>query len=360
MSETPVTDPMVIQSHKGPYSVCFEPDALSRLNAADPATLHIIIDERVAGLYAAELDRVLAGPSVLRLEATESAKSLEHFPAYVEYLVGKGLRRDHRLVAMGGGIIQDITCFLAATMLRGVPWSFYPTTLLAQCDSCIGSKSSINCGAAKNILGTFTPPSEIHLSTRFLATLDERDIRSGIGEMLKVHAIAGPGAFARFAAGYDAMLSDRAAMEAAIRASLEIKQGYIERDEFDTGPRLVFNLGHSFGHAMEAATDFAIPHGIAVTIGIDMANWMSWKMGIGSEAHWRAGHDVLARNYRSHGDHPVPLDRFLAALAKDKKNTGSGSVTLILPDAEGRIFRGVHRADDTFGALCRQYLEQVR
>ncbi|EME70525.1 3-dehydroquinate synthetase [Paramagnetospirillum caucaseum] len=351
---------MVIQSHKGAYCVHVEPDAAQRLNAADPSNLHVIIDGRVAELYATELDKVLAGPSVLRIEATESAKSLERFPSYVEHLVAKGLRRDHRLVAMGGGIIQDITCFLAATMLRGVPWTFYPTTLLAQCDSCIGSKSSINCGAAKNILGTFTPPSEIHLSTRFLATLDERDIRSGIGEMLKVHAIAGPEAFTRFAAGYDSMLSDPKAMEAAIRASLEIKKGYIEKDEFDTGPRLVFNLGHSFGHAMEAATDFSIPHGIAVTIGLDMANWMSWRMGIGTEDHWRTAHGVLARNYQGFEAHPVPLDRVLAALAKDKKNTGAGSVTLILPDAEGRIVRGVHRADDGFKALCGQYLEQVR
>jgi len=264
------------------------------------------------------------------------------------------------LVAIGGGIIQDITCFLAATMLRGVKWRFYPTTLLAQCDSCIGSKSSINCGEAKNILGTFTPPNEVVISARFLDTLDEREVRSGIGEMLKVHAIAGPETFAAFAAGYDAMFSDRAAMVAAIRRSLEIKKAVIETDEFDQGPRLVFNLGHSFGHAIEAATDFAVPHGIAVTIGLDMANWMSWQMGIGTEAHWAAAHPVLRKNYRGYEAVPVPAERFLAALAKDKKNTGAGSVTLILPDSGGKVFRGTHAADQRFAALCREYLDQVR
>lgn len=355
-----MSEPMVIRSHKGPYHVYFDESALETLDAADHTGLHLIIDDRVARLYEERMGRLLAGPSVLRLEASETTKSLERFPAYVEHLVGKGLRRDHRLVAIGGGIIQDTTCFLAATMLRGVKWSFYPTTLLAQCDSCIGSKSSINCGAAKNILGTFTPPAEIHLSTRFLDTLDERDVRSGVGEMLKVHAIAGPATFARFAAGYDALFTDRQAMEAAIRGSLTIKQGYIERDEFDQGPRLVFNLGHSFGHAIEAATDFAIPHGIAVTIGIDMANWISGRLDIADPALWRADHQVLARNYRGFADHPVPLDRFLAALAKDKKNTGTGSVTLILPDRDGTIMRGVYPTDDRFRRLCAEYLETAR
>jgi len=351
---------LTIQSHKGPYDVLFDADGLSGLDAALPGNAHVIVDARVATLYSDRMRNILASPSVLRIEATESAKSLERFPAYVEHLVACSLRRDHVLVAIGGGIIQDITCFLSATMLRGVPWRFVPTTLLAQCDSCIGSKSSINCGAAKNILGTFTPPSEVMISTRFLETLDERDVRSGIGEMLKVHAIAGPDRFTAFAAGYDALFSDARAMAAAIRSSLEIKQGYIERDEFDTGPRLVFNLGHSFGHAIEAATDFAVPHGIAVTIGLDMANWMSWQLGQGREQHWQAGHAVLARNYRGFADHPVPLDRFLAALAKDKKNVGSGSVTLILPDAAGTISRGVHKADQAFRRLCATYLESVR
>ncbi|CAA7613632.1 3-dehydroquinate synthetase [Candidatus Terasakiella magnetica] len=356
MSEAVLT----IQSHTGPYCARFDEDGLERLDADVPAGAHFIIDAKVADLYRPRMAHILASASVLLIEAVEPAKSLERFPAYVEHLVAQGLRRDHVLIAIGGGIIQDITCFLSATMLRGVPWRFYPTTLLAQCDSCIGSKSSINCGAAKNILGTFTPPREVVISTRFLDTLDLRDLRSGIGEMLKVHAIAGPEVFADFAARYDSMLAGRPEMIKAIRRALEIKQGYIEGDEFDQGPRLVFNLGHSFGHAMEAATDFAIPHGIAVSIGLDMANWMSSALKIGTEAHWRAGHGVLKKNYRGFETTPIPLDRFLAALAKDKKNKGAGSVTLILPDAQGRIFRDTYPADAAFQALCARYLTEVR
>lgn len=352
---------MVIQSHKGPYRVHFDPDQQFPLNGTLPTQAHFIVDARVAQLYADELPQPSATVSMLTIQATEAAKSLDRFPSYVGHLVDKGLRRDHVLVAVGGGIIQDITCFLAATMLRGVRWRFYPTTLLAQADSCIGSKSSINCGDAKNILGTFTPPNEVIVAPRFLRTLDERDIRSGIGEMLKVHAIAGPDAFQTLADDYHRLGQDTAVMIGAIRRSLEIKQGYIERDEFDTGPRLVFNLGHSFGHAIEAATSFAVPHGIAVTIGLDMANWMSWQLGLGaSEQLWHARHEVLRRNYAGFERHPVDLQTFLTALSKDKKNTGQGTATLILPDAQGMVRRITVPVDSRFQTLCRLYLEEVR
>ena len=107
-------------------------------------------------------------------------------------MVDKKIRRGQFLIAIGGGIIQDITCFLASTVMRGLPWIFYPTTLLAQSDSCIGSKSSINSGAVKNILGTFTPPKKVVIDVGFLGTLEKKDLFSGIGEMLKVHAIDSP------------------------------------------------------------------------------------------------------------------------------------------------------------------------
>lgn len=355
-----MSDGMVIQSHKGPYKVHFDEEALERLNAAIPEGAHFVIDSQVAQLYGERLRAVLAHHSVLSIDAVESNKSLDRFPTYVAHLVAQGLRRDHLLIAIGGGIIQDITCFLAATMLRGVKWRFYPTTLLAQCDSCIGSKSSINCGDAKNILGTFTPPNDVIIASTFLDTLDRRDVRSGIGEMLKVHAIAGPGDFANLANNYDRLFEDRPMMIETIRRSLRIKQSYIERDEFDTGSRLVFNFGHSFGHAIEAATSFAVPHGIAVSMGMDMANWVSWQLGIGTEEYFRACHGVLQKNYAGWETIEVPMHLFMTALSKDKKNIGSDCVTLILPDAEGRVFRGVHVSDGNFFATCTRYFNEVR
>ena len=197
-----MSDRLVIASHKGPYEVLFQDDALAALDGAPPQNAHFIIDRRIARLYGDQMADVLASRSVLLVDATEAAKSLDRLPGYVDHLVARQVRRSDVLIAIGGGVIQDITCFLAATLLRGLAWRFYPTTLLAQADSCIGSKSSINSGAAKNILGTFTPPETVHLSMRFLATLDERDLRSGVGEILKVHAIEGAASFDDLARDY--------------------------------------------------------------------------------------------------------------------------------------------------------------
>jgi 3-dehydroquinate synthase len=347
-----------VQSHKGPYEVAFGDVAMIRPSLAEGA--HVLIDAKVARLHGERLRPLLAGASVREIEAVESNKSLEALPALVAHLVERGVRRNHPLVAIGGGIVQDITCFLAATMLRGLEWRFVPTTLLAQADSCIGSKSSINCGGAKNILGTFTPPAQVVIDTAFLDTLADADLRSGLGEILKVHAIAGPEAFDRVAAELPRLSSDRALLVGRIRDALEIKRRFIEEDEFDRGPRLVFNYGHSFGHAIEAATDFAIPHGIAVTIGMDMANWLSWRLGRNDGAPYVRMHRTLAANYAPFAAHPVPLEPMIAALGKDKKNTGSGAATVILPDAAGRVERVRVALDAPFIDLCRAFLAEGR
>jgi len=351
--------PMVIESHKGAYTAYFDEDALDVLNADVSENAHFIVDARIAALYGDRLTEVLASPSVLKLDALETNKSLDRMPDYVRHLVSKGIRRDHTLIAIGGGIIQDITCFLSATLLRGVDWKFYPTTLLAQADSCIGSKSSINAGDAKNIMGTFTPPKEVFISTRMLDTLDEADVRSGVGEMLKVHAIDGPESFARIASDYNRLFSDPAVMMTYIRRSLEIKKPFIQEDEFDQGPRNIFNYGHSFGHAIEAATNFGIPHGIGVTIGMDMANYVAAKTGFGSADTFIDRHGCLRGNYRGFEEYPVPVDPFLQALGKDKKNIGTDLV-LILPDGNGDIQKTRRANDQSFQSICATYLQEVR
>lgn len=353
------TAPMIIDSHRGPYSAAFDTDALENLNAEIPANAHFLIDRHVAELYADTIGNVLDAGSVLKIDARESNKSLDRMPDYVAHLVANGVRRDHVLIAIGGGIIQDITCFLAATLLRGIDWKFYPTTLLAQADSCIGSKSSINAGTDKNILGTFTPPREVLISTRVLETLDEQDVRSGVGEMLKVHAIDGTNTFAQISEDYDRLFSAADVMMRYIRRSLEIKKAYIETDEFDRGPRNIFNYGHSFGHAIEAATDFAIPHGIGVTIGMDMANFVSGETGFGDKSLHGARHGILKRNFRGFEDCPVPVDAFLNAISKDKKNVGT-ELMLILPDKDARLQKTPCANDGRFRELCTVYLEEAR
>ncbi len=351
-----MSEQLEIQSHKGPYTVVFDDALLSnpaRLLEGEP---HFLIDGNVARLYESKLHAIVDHPNTIVIEATEENKSIEKAIPVLERLVQNKVRRDHTLVAIGGGIIQDLTCFAASTLLRGLPWRFVPTTLLAQADSCIGSKSSINLGATKNILGTFNPPQTIFIDAGFLDTLEAKDIHSGIGEIIKVHAIEGKSAFDRLAADFDRLFTDRKVLLKYIRAALLIKQGYIEKDEFDRGIRNIFNYGHSFGHAIESATHYAVPHGIAVTMGMDMANSIAATRGLVPSEHYHRMHPILRKNYEKFSTTPIPLDAMLGALMKDKKNT-STMLRLIFPvGADAAIQRMEVAPDATFRAQCEKFV----
>jgi len=177
--------------------------------------------------------------------------------------------------------------------------------------------------------------------------------------MLKVHAIESPAAFDEIARDYDALFRDDAVMLRFIRRSLEIKKRIIEIDEFDRGVRNVMNYGHSFGHAIESATDFAVPHGIAVTIGMDVANYTAVRTGRTPESFFVRMHPTLRANYRGFESTEIPLDRFFGAIAKDKKNFDA-ELSLILPDQEGRLGRVRQAGDPAFRAICAEYFESVR
>jgi len=360
MEDSHVFERMEIQSHKGIYTVVFETGFHSLQDLLSRGVCHYLVDANVARLYPEQLHAVLDHPHTLVIEATEENKSIQKVVPVIEKLVANRARRDHILVAIGGGIIQDITCFIASTLLRGMMWRFLPTTLLAQADSCIGSKSSINLGAAKNILGTFNPPDEIHVYADFLDTLEHKEILSGIGEILKVHAIDGRESFDRVSRDYDSLLNERAVLLGYIRAALEIKKRFIEVDEFDRGVRNIFNYGHSFGHAIESATDFAVPHGIAVSMGMDMANRIASLRGILPFEHYERMHGTLYRNYSEYAGIDIPLDALISALMKDKKNT---STTLGLVFATGdnsAIERLQVDPDELFRKQCCQSLQEMR
>lgn len=355
---------MQIRSHRGPYAVHFERDraaAFERVQTrqAQSGRAHWIVDARVAELHGEALGAALATGSVLKITASEENKDLRRIPDFIAALVERGIRRGDRIVAIGGGIIQDISCYIASCLFRGVEWAYVPTTLLAQADSCIGSKSSINCGGVKNLVGTFTPPSFIAICPEFLATLAESDVRSGIGEMLKIHAIAGPAEFAAISGELENLAPANPRLSHFIRRSLEIKKTFAETDEFDRGIRNILNYGHSFGHAIEAATDFAVPHGIAVTMGMDLANWTAMRMGRIQEADYARMRGPLFKNSGPQLSARVPFDRFLDALSKDKKNTAT-QLALILPGAGMKIEKVLLTNDETFRGICRAWFDDAR
>ena len=353
-----MSEELLIQSHRGPYTVRFCENAFKQLVSVPLDKRHFIIDSNIATIYQVQLASILETGATLTIKATESAKTLNSFTGYVETLVSQSVRRDHSLIAIGGGIIQDITAFLATTLLRGLRWEFYPTTLLSQADSCIGSKSSINVGSTKNILGTYCPPERIIIDPEFLNTLAEVDVRSGVGEMLKVHAIAGPNYYDKIAASYEHLFTDPTLLRYFLIQSLNIKKAIVEADEFDTGVRNVMNYGHSFGHAIEAASDFLVPHGIAVTIGMDLANYVAVKLGHVENNYFFRMHSELMKN--SHGFHAVaiPYGPFFEALGKDKKNFGS-QLSLILLNAEGVPNRITINNSQEFRNICTSYFSEV-
>jgi len=354
-----VSEKLIIKSSKGEYSVLFSdgpPDILSSM-LADKT--HFLIDANVARIYSDQFRHILSMPNTILIDAKEENKSIQNIIPIFEALIANKARRDHMLIAVGGGIIQDITCFISSTLFRGISWKFIPTTLLAQADSCIGSKSSINLGKAKNILGTFNPPNEIFIYTTFLDSLEKKDIYSGIGEILKVHVIDSFSSFDRVASDYDQLLTDGDVLRSYIREALLIKRRFIEIDEFDLGIRNIFNYGHSFGHAIEAATEFAIPHGVAICMGMDMANRIAVLRRLIDEPHYFRMHDVLRKNYASFAKTSIPFDLFLSALMKDKKNT-STNLVLILPVGNAALIQRIEVTPDSlFEDQCRLFLEEM-
>lgn len=358
MEATSVLENLTIKSHRGPYTVHFA-NGFDGLEKGLTDKEHLLIDTRVAELFSAPLKAALSARSVLKIDALESNKSLERIPFYITHLLEKGIKRDHTLVVVGGGIVQDIAAFIASCLLRGVAWRFYPTTLLAQADSCIGSKSSINVGAYKNQVGTFTPPTEIVVPMAALDSLNERELRSGIGEMIKVHIISGWDDARRIAKDTPKLLTDRAVLQATLRRSLEIKKQKIEIDEFDQKERLIMNYGHTFGHAIESATDYAVPHGIAVTIGMDIANTISLERGLIDLATFEELRPMIQANYAGFERTAIPEDRFFAALRKDKKNLGA-DISMILLRGPGQVFLHREPLDEKLQSICRKYFVQLK
>lgn len=321
----PLSD-FTVKSRLRDYRVAFqEPgDYLPRLAAASES--FFVVDENVWRLHKDGVLKPLCGLPVSVLPISEDLKSLESVRLLYDRIIEKTPKKNMRLVSIGGGITQDITGFAASTLYRGVNWTFIPTTLLAQADSCIGGKTSLNYKNYKNLVGTFYPPSEVCISSSFLPTLKEPDYLSGLGEMAKLAIIGGREPAEAFAGAAEKLLSrDQAALASFLREALEIKKGYIEEDEFDSGRRNILNFGHCFGHALESATDFAVPHGLAVVYGMLLANIVARRRGLlspASEAFMR-GRILLPVLGGRAWDARAGADAVVSNMRKDKKRTGN-------------------------------------
>jgi len=317
----------------------------------------VIIDNKVRVLYPDILNGISQKNVVVGIDADERQKSYQGLIPIIEKLIAGGFRRNHRLIGIGGGITQDITAFISSIMYRGVSWLFFPTTLLAQGDSCIGSKTSINFGEYKNQVGGFYPPNEIYIDLNFLDTLSKSELQSGLGEMSHYFVVAGEGDFKRFKREYPLAKQDKNILSGLVTRSLEIKKSYIEIDEFDRNKRQIFNYGHSFGHAIETLTNYEMPHGIAVSYGMDMANFVSVRMNFLSEKIRQEIRELLEQVWEGYVISDLSIEKLANALSKDKKNIGK-ELRLILCKGYGKVFKAGIQLDNQFMGWLEEYFDK--
>lgn len=285
------------------------------------------------------------GVPVVCLPADENTKSLDEIPRIVAALREVGVSRRTRLVAAGGGIVQDVAGFVASIYMRGLKWDYAPTTLLAMVDSCIGGKSSINVGPHKNLVGTFHPPQTILIDPGLCETLTADQRIAGLCEAAKICFARSPEAFEAYLELEPRVAAGAAVLSDVIALSLASKKWFLEIDEFDQAERLLLNYGHTFGHAIESASDFRLSHGIAVGLGMMAAGAMSRSLG-----RVEAGEGPTAR-FESHihgllletadlGPLVADLsrDRLIAAFRGDKKHTAD-TFAVVLPLPGGGVER---------------------
>lgn len=208
---------------------------------------------------------------VIYIHADEDTKSLDRISEVIIKLRKLGANRATHLVAIGGGVIQDIATFVASVYMRGLSWSYMPTTILSMADSCIGGKSSINVGGIKNLIGNFYPPKEIYIDVNFALTLNDEQVVGGLFEAEKICYARGDIEYKSYLSEAPGRGIDTKKLQRIITKSLITKKWFIEIDEFDQKERLLLNFGHTFGHAIEAGTNFQVSHGIAVGLGMLIA-----------------------------------------------------------------------------------------
>lgn len=316
---------------------------LSRPNVA------IVTDETVGALHLAGLQTALAAAGIntdaLQLPAGESTKGWPQFTRTVEWLLEQKIERNDIVIALGGGVIGDLVGFAAAVLRRGVRFVQMPTSLLAQVDSSVGGKTGINAPQGKNLIGAFHQPSLVLADTDFLKSLPRRDFLAGYGEVVKYGLLGDAGFFEWLEVNGPKLADgDEDARIYAVKRSCQMKADIVVRDETEQGDRALLNLGHTFCHALEAATGYSdrLLHGEGVAIGCALAFDLSAKMGlVPQEAPSRVRAHLQAMGMKTNlTDIPgeLPDAKALLALMGQDKKVVNGQLRFILAREIGDAF----------------------
>jgi 3-dehydroquinate synthase len=314
----------------------------------------VVTNYVVGALYLEQVKEALseAGFCVYTIEIPdgEEYKSLNTLKSIYDQLIEFGFDRNSLLLALGGGVVGDITGFAAATYLRGIPFVQVPTTLLGQVDSSVGGKTGVNHEKGKNLIGAFYQPGLVLIDTATLDTLPEREYLSGLAEVVKYGVVLDGAFFSFLAENVDKLLSrDKSCLQRAIKRSCEIKASIVNKDEKETGVRAVLNYGHTVGHAVEALTCYKkYTHGEAVAIGMAQAAKYSEAMGFCNRSETER---ILALLEYLHL--PVALPEFsssdyIEAIFHDKKMR-DGGLHFVFNKGLGDF--QISRVDDLFPLL---------
>ena len=294
----------------------------------------IIIDKQVEKLYGMSFPF-----QKVFIDASEETKNLATVQSVIDQLMKMGADRDCFLLGIGGGIVTDLTSFVASIYRRGVKYALIPTTLLAQVDAAIGGKTGINNAGYKNIVGLFNKPEFVYVCSHFLRTLDEKNMLSGAAEMLKL-GIIGDSTLYKKAVAYfkENHLMDydtKEDLESLILRAAKYKCKIVEKDFHEHGPRKVLNFGHTFAHAIEKCSPTPISHGNAVSVGIIMAARIGEKMGKTNPKVTEA----LVADFNAIGlptSTPIDIRTMMEAISKDQRHADS-TVDFAIPEKIGSV-----------------------
>ena len=346
VARAPAADPVIVTHGRGSYPVYIEPGALSRLEALVRQHLPgrrvvLIADEAVYELYRA--GRFGSAPSDLEkltFAPGEKSKTRESWAQLSDALVQRGFGRDTGVVALGGGVTGDLAGFVAATYMRGLPYLQVPTTLLAMLDASVGGKTGVDTPDGKNLVGAFHPPVGVIADPGTLATLPEKEYRSGLAEAVKHGLIADQAYFAWMEANAAGLASrDLSILTRLIRRSVEIKAEVVAGDEREAGRRAILNAGHTVAHAVEQVSGYEVAHGEAVALGLVAECELAEQLGI-APAGLRLRVAGLLGTLGLPQRLPARLERsvLLGAMGRDKKNR-SGQIHFALVRQLGEMHR---------------------
>jgi len=323
------------------YEICIGYDVLDRIGlliAKKMPALHYIIitDFNISGIYGQLLlDRLRAmslPADIIDFPAGEGAKNIGTATAIVEKLIKLGADRKSALVALGGGVVGDVTGFIASTFMRSIPYIQIPTTLVAQVDSSIGGKTAVDLPEGKNLLGTFYQPKGVFIDVKFLDTLPEEEMSSGLAEVIKYGVIDDAAVFNFLERNIKAIKEkNQEVLEEMIENACRIKKAIVEIDEKELGIRRVLNFGHTIGHAIEAESNYTISHGAAVSLGMAAAARISEIMhDFPHGDRERIEHLLENAGLSCRIPHGITTDGIMAKLRVDKKKEGKAIHFILL------------------------------